>query len=128
MDWELSTLGHPLSDLANLLQALDTPSKQDHPSSPFMFGLLQAPNREELAPSLPDLLKRYCQGVKRVYPIKGWDFCVAFAFFKMAVITQGIAARLKAGQASSAQASYYASLYGPLCKLAMERMQLSQSL
>ncbi len=45
LDWELSTLGHPLSDLANLLQPFAIPHKSDSlPSTGHLIGLRSVPS------------------------------------------------------------------------------------
>ncbi|KAI8914904.1 kinase-like domain-containing protein [Powellomyces hirtus] len=111
LDWELSTVGHPLSDLANLLLPWYTP--------PGNFGAdlsLMNEKRPLPVPEAEDMLKVYCEKVGRPYPIPGWNFCVAFAFFRLAVITQGVAARMKRKQASSAKAAAAASLFQPCAK------------
>ncbi|KAI8909064.1 kinase-like domain-containing protein, partial [Gorgonomyces haynaldii] len=107
LDWELSTLGHPLADLANLLQPWYIPH------GTRLGGFYDAP-RPLPVPEADELIKRYCEKVGRPYPIPGWDFCVAFSFFKMAVITQGVAARVKRNQASSGFATEIAKLFQPL--------------
>ncbi|KAJ3162128.1 hypothetical protein HDU86_005826 [Geranomyces michiganensis] len=108
LDWELSTLGHPLSDLANLLLPFYTPMKPFGP----MLALMDLP-RPLGIPEADELLRQYCARTGRTYPIPGWDFCIAFAFFRLAVITQGVAARVKRKQASSASARQVAKLFGP---------------
>eukprot|EP00842_Homolaphlyctis_polyrhiza_P003571 jgi/Hompol1/4214/HPOL_007044-RA len=62
-------------------------------------------------PEADELLRHYCHATGQVYPIPGWQFCVAFSFLRLAVIAQGIAARLKRGQASSASAFEVASMF-----------------
>ena len=126
LDWELSTLGHPLSDLANLLQPYSIPCSD--PSSinkPEVWEqsrqqgslLLSLGNLSESTSPVPleeTLLKRYCQESGRAYPIANWTAAKAWAWFRLAVIAQGIAARNAQGQASSAQAKIYGSKF-PLC-------------
>ncbi|RKP12630.1 kinase-like domain-containing protein, partial [Piptocephalis cylindrospora] len=88
LDWELSTLGHPLSDLANLLQPFSSPSGL-LPSLPTSLrDLHPLPVPEEA-----DLQRHYCHLTRRRWPIKDWEFEKSFAFFRLAVISQGIAAR-----------------------------------
>ena len=113
LDWELSTIGHPLSDLANLLLPWYIPVSTSSEISGF-FGA----KRPLQVPEADELIKMYCdlQGIQ--YPIKNWNFCIAFAFFRLSVITQGIAARLKTGQASSGFAAKTAALFNPVSMLA----------
>jgi len=115
LDWELSTIGHPLSDLANLLQPFSSPSSDDGIFSGFKDS------KEELPiPSAAELMQVYCKEADIPYPIQNWSFCVAFAFFRVAVITQGIAARVARKQASSAKAKLHASRFVPFTNLALE--------
>eukprot|EP00158_Paraphelidium_tribonemae_P007212 Partr_v1_DN28155_c0_g1_i1_m55989 putative Acyl-CoA dehydrogenase family, member len=108
IDWELCTIGHPLSDLANML----IPFLMDRDE----FGVVQRGLRDCVDPSIPSLevlLKRYCSNTGRQYPIQDWRFCMAFSLFRMSVILQGVAARINTGQATSAQAEMYASMAVP---------------
>lgn len=110
LDWELSTIGHPLSDLANMLNVYYIPVK--------LFGL-----KGSAAPGLPnveDLISKYCDLMGIAYPIPNWDFCIAFSFFRMAVILQGIAARIKLNQASSEKAQIFADMFLPIARLALD--------
>ncbi|KNC99615.1 uncharacterized protein SPPG_05002 [Spizellomyces punctatus DAOM BR117] len=107
LDWELSTIGHPLSDLANLLLPFYTPGV-------FPEGMAVMEMKRPLdIPEAEELVQEYCRLTGRQYPIPKWDFCVAFAFFRLAVIAQGIAARIKRKQASSANARQAAKLFQP---------------
>jgi len=106
LDWELATIGHPYSDLANLLQ-------------PFYFPKEFPLSRNALHDvSLQTLLKSYCLLSHSDYPIVNWNFCVVFSFFRLSVILQGIAARIASKQASSAEANVYASLFKPIGEIA----------
>ncbi|KAI5475452.1 hypothetical protein MNV49_001373 [Pseudohyphozyma bogoriensis] len=122
LDWELSTLGHPLSDLANLLQPFSIPSIGPQGTRPTSLVPLRGIPEDDLPiPSDTKLIQAYCRQVGMPYPLKGWNAAVSFAFFRLAVITQGIAARAARGQASSADAKRHASLFKPLGYLAVER-------
>ncbi|TKY86907.1 hypothetical protein EX895_004195 [Sporisorium graminicola] len=126
LDWELSTLGHPLSDLANLLQPYSTPcSTPDRINDPALWTesraqgslLLSLGNLSPAQSPVPlesELIKHYCEQSKREWPIPNWTAAKAWAWFRLAVIAQGIAARNAQGQASSAQAKVYGSKF-PLC-------------
>ncbi|EPB81173.1 aminoglycoside phosphotransferase [Mucor circinelloides 1006PhL] len=113
LDWELSTIGHPLSDLSNLLQPFYIP--QD-------AGLMGLKGLDPLpVPSAEELMQCYCSQLKgTTYPIDRWMFAVAFSFFRLAVITQGIAARVARKQASSAQAKIVAQKFKPVSYLALD--------
>lgn len=111
--WEMSTIGHPLSDLSNIL-------------SPFIFALKCPPqalaSRTNLAfsPSIstPGLPSR-SQCLDWYTQIAGWNpgpdsgWGDAFGVFRNSVIMQGIAARYATRQASSARAKEYAMQMEP---------------
>jgi aminoglycoside phosphotransferase (APT) family kinase protein len=77
------------------------------------FGGFGGAPRPLPVPEADELIKRYCSQMDIPFPIKGWNFCVAFSFFRLAVITQGIAARVKRNQASSGFAGSIAQLFQP---------------
>ncbi|WP_211251976.1 phosphotransferase [Arenimonas malthae] len=98
VDWELSTLGHPLADLGYFCMALRLPR---NPALPGLAGLDRA------ALGIPDeaaLLARYSELSGRPIPAD-WPFVLAFSFFRLAAIAQGVAKRALQGNASSEQAS-----------------------
>lgn len=99
--WEMSTIGHPLSDLVNLttpFYLLSEPLAEKFPN----FREVGAKEREGL-PALETIVKWYAE-------VAGWDpapdlpWGVSFGFFRGTCIFQGIAARYASRQASSAQA------------------------
>ncbi len=98
VDWELSTLGHPLADLGYLCMALRLPR---NPALPGLAGLDRA---ERGIPSEPEMLARYAALTGRPIPAD-WPFVLAFSFFRLAAIAQGVAKRAQQGNASSAQAT-----------------------
>ena len=98
VDWELSTLGHPLADLGYFCMALRLPR---NPALPGLGGMDRA------ALGIPDeaaLLARYSALSGRPIPAD-WPFVLAFSFFRLAAIAQGVAKRAQQGNASSAQAT-----------------------
>lgn len=117
LDWELylilnrSTIGHPLSDLANLVLPWYLSSKFGKLGG--IGGLLDHPRPLDV-PEADELIQQYCSLRNIKYPIPNWNFCVAFSFFRLAVITQGIAARVKRKQASSGFAEEVAKLFQPM--------------
>lgn len=97
VDWELSTLGHPLADLGYLCMALRLPR---NPALPGLAGL----DRTELGiPDEASMLARYSELSGRPIP-EDWPFVVAFSFFRLAAIAQGVAKRAQQGNASSEKA------------------------
>ncbi|KAK3846852.1 MAG: kinase-like domain-containing protein [Linnemannia gamsii] len=123
LDWELSTIGHPYSDLANLLNPYYTPAIKGNP----MGGLGGIPDKDLPIPPVNILLERYCNQTSRPFPIDNWLFCIAFSFFRMSVILHGIKARVARGQASSAEAQFYANLADPIAELALQIAQQSSA-
>lgn len=109
LDWELSTIGHPLFDLSNLLQPFYTKGLpiSNHPAFSAFYPLTEDKSLPENFIEI--LLRRYCSLTNRPYPIPNWDVCMAFSFFRLAVISQGVAARAARGQASSQHANTFPS-------------------
>lgn len=113
LDWELSTVGHPFSDLANLLLPWYIPHTIKFGSFEGYHG---AP-RPLPVPEADEMIGLYCR-LRGISVPKNWKFCVVFAFFRLAIISQGIAARVKRKQASSGFAEKIAALFGPISFLA----------
>lgn len=98
LDWELSTIGHPLADLAYCLMPYHLPAGGI--AGPGLGGLDLA------AEGLPDeasLVTIYCQSTG-IAPPRDLSYFLALAFFRLASIVQGVYARSLAGNASSASA------------------------
>jgi len=97
VDWELSTLGQPLADLGYFCMALRLPR---NPALPGLAGLDRA------VLGIPDeaaILRRYSELTGRQIP-DDWSFVLAFSYFRLAAIAQGVAKRAAQGNASSEQA------------------------
>lgn len=88
LDWEMSTLGDPLTDLGLLVMYSSHP---DVPGSP-VASVRDAPGR----PSTAELIERYAAGSGR--DVERIDWYTAFAYFKLAVILEGIHYRWTLGQ------------------------------
>lgn len=115
LDWELSTLGHPLADFANHAMMYRMPPDivaglggQD----PLALGL----------PSEADYIAQYCANTGRE-GLPHYDFYIAFNFFRMAAIFHGIKGRFIRGQAASAHAEKRAQAYPRLVQLALDAME-----
>jgi aminoglycoside phosphotransferase (APT) family kinase protein len=101
LDWELSTLGHPLADFSYHCMAWHIP-----PGSFRGIGGLDLP--AWASPPKDDYIRRYCErtGLTTPAALKAdWNFYLAYNLFRLAAILQGIAKRVEAGTASSAQAA-----------------------
>jgi len=129
LDWEMSTLGHPLSDLANMCGVYYVPVAE--PSSNTGFSGLLGANlgwNETGIPTEGELVEIYCKKMNIPYPLQGWDFYMAFWFFKYATIAQGVAARANQGIASSAYAKKVGKMAPLLMELCIERIRSSTKL
>jgi aminoglycoside phosphotransferase (APT) family kinase protein len=99
LDWELSTLGHPLSDLGWACRPYHCPHGID--------GVLSFQDVDRTSPGIPsekEFVASYCERVGRS-GVPDWMFFVAFSFFRAAAIAQGIAMRAKIGTASAPDAA-----------------------
>ena len=113
LDWELSTLGHPFADLAYQCMHLRMPQGMGS------IDGLQGVDRASLGiPSEQEYVARYCQhmGIEK---IEHWSFYLAFSFFRLAAIAQGVAKRAQQGNASNAQASKVGAYVEPLARMAL---------
>ena len=113
LDWELSTLGHPLADLAYQCMQLRMPGGQG-----FAPGLAGIDRKTLGIPEESAYVKRYCErmGFER---IDDWPFCLAFSFFRLAAIIQGVAKRAVDGNASNARAAELGRWVEPLAAMAL---------
>lgn len=94
LDWELSTLGHPLADLSYQCMQWRLP----HDSG---FRGLGGLDRAALGlPSERDYVRAYCRR-RGLTGISHWGFYLAFAFFRLAAILQGVVKRAHDGNASN---------------------------
>lgn len=94
LDWELSTLGHPFADLAYQCMQWRLPH-----SSGFR-GLGGIDRAAAGLPSEEDYVARYCAR-RGLDGIDNWVFYLAFSFFRLAAICQGVYKRALDGNASN---------------------------
>ena len=114
LDWELSTLGHPLADLAYQCMQLRMPGGKGF--SPGLAGL----DRTALGiPEESEYVARYCERTG-FDGIDNWPFCLAFSFFRLAAIVQGVAKRAVDGNASNTRAAELGRWVEPLAKMALQ--------
>ncbi|MBW2295205.1 MAG: phosphotransferase family protein [Deltaproteobacteria bacterium] len=94
LDWELSTLGHPLGDLTYML------SSRQLSQSPFA-GLSDDNLMALGIPTDREFVERYSKTTRRSFD-DGLDFYIAYNLFRTAAIYQGILGRVRDGTAASA--------------------------
>ena len=114
LDWELSTLGHPLADFS--LSSDDVPDAGRHDRRPGSAATLTALN----IPTEADYVAAYCRRTGRD-GIPDLDFYIAFNLFRLAAIVHGIKGRLARGTAASAHAAKMAAGLEPLAELAWQQ-------
>ncbi len=114
LDWELSTLGHPLADFSYHCMAWHIP-----PGSFRGIGGLDVASLG--IPTEAEYIRIYCQRTGLVQPedLKAdWNFYLAYNLFRIAAILQGIAKRVETGTAASAQAVSSSAGARPLAQMA----------
>ena len=117
----MSTIGHPLSDLSNLLQPFTTADSEKARS----IGR----GKEEFLPGMTEGLPTKEECIKWYRETAGWDPMVdmtwgeAFAIYRGAIIMQGIAARYATRQASSARAMEYGEAMKPFGLVAWDLVE-----
>lgn len=118
----MSTIGHPLSDLSNLIVpwTISAFSTSVRNSSPYF-----APSSSDSAPGLPTRP----QVIQWYADVAGWNpapelpWSTAFAMFRDAIIFQGIASRYAVRQASSLEAKKVGEQRGPMAEICWELVQ-----
>ena len=115
LDWELSTLGHPLADFAyNAMMYRVTPD--------IVPGLGGADIAALNIPSEADYVAAYCRRTGRD-SIPNYPFYLAFNLFRLAAIFHGIKGRVLRGTAANAQAAARAEALPRLARIAREAME-----
>jgi len=113
LDWELSTLGHPLADFSYHCMSWHIP--------PGAFRGIGGLDLAALGiPAESDYVRRYCERTGRAdvaAVMADWNFYLAYNLFRIAGILQGIGRRVVEGTASSAQAREAAAGARPLAEL-----------
>ena len=99
LDWELSTLGHPLADFSYHVMVWRLTQEQFRGMAGKDLAALRIPTEREY-------VERYCArtGRERIDP-HDWEFCVVFSMFRLAAIMQGIAKRVLTGTSADAGAA-----------------------
>jgi aminoglycoside phosphotransferase (APT) family kinase protein len=120
LDWELSTIGHPLADFTYHLMAWQMPEL-----GIGSVGLLGKDLRSLGIPDEDAYTATYCRRTGRDDGIADRHFYSAFNFFRLAAILQGIAGRVRDGTAASAQAGQAADSVAPLAEFGWQYAQRS---
>lgn len=115
LDWELSTLGHPLADFAYHAMMYRMPPD-------IVAGLAGADLQALNIPGEAEYVAAYCRHSGRT-SIPAYDFYIAFNFFRMAAIFHGIKGRVIRGTAASAHAKDRAKSFPVLSALARASME-----
>jgi aminoglycoside phosphotransferase (APT) family kinase protein len=110
LDWELSTLGHPLADFSYHLMMYRMPAG-------ITTGLAGRDLAALNVPGEADYVAAYCRRTGRD-GIPDLDFYMAFNLFRLAGIVHGIKGRVVRGTAASAHAASMAASLEPLADLA----------
>ena len=121
LDWELSTLGHPYSDLAYQCMQLRMPQGMG------TIDGLKGVDRESLGiPTEEQYVADYCKrmGIEK---IENWSFYLAFSFFRLAAIVQGVAKRASEGNASNEHANKVGAFVEPLAQMALSIIEQSSN-
>ncbi len=109
-DWELSTLGHPIADLA--YQCMQWRFGRDWQ----LKGLAGLDLGELGIPDETAYVAAYCRRMG-IANLDHWPFYIAFCFFRLAAICQGVKKRALTGNASSDEALAVGNLTTPLAEL-----------
>jgi len=121
LDWELSTLGHPLSDFAYHCMVWRV--------EPGVFRGLAGHDLAALGvPTEPEHVAAYCRRTGRSgIATRDWEYYMAFNMFRLAAIMQGIMARALSGTAASSEALEMGRRARPLAELAWRQVERLQS-
>lgn len=107
LDWELSTLGHPFADVAAVIMQWQMPPGDQG------RGLQGVDRVAEGLPSDDDFVAAYCERMG-LTKIDNFGFYVAFSFFRMAAILQGVKKRAIDGNASDPERGMRLGAFVPL--------------
>jgi aminoglycoside phosphotransferase (APT) family kinase protein len=113
LDWELSTLGNPLADIAYFCMCLRLPP------SGHIAGLDGLDRAALGVPDEASIVERYCE-LRGIASIENWNFYLAFSFFRLAAIAQGVKKRALSGNASNEKARQVGEMAGVLAKMGID--------
>lgn len=112
LDWELSTLGHPLADFTYHAMMYRMPPQ-------IVAGLGDVDPVRLNIPDEATYVAQYCAATGRA-GIPNYEFYITFNFFRMAAIFHGIKGRVIRGSAASTQSAARVAHYPTLVKLAVD--------
>lgn len=118
LDWELSTIGDPLGDLAYCCLCYHLP--HDVPGVKGLAGLDLA---AEGLPDEADFVAHYCRHAG-LAEVADWTFYRAFALFRLAAILFGVNARARQGNAANADALTAGRNAGLLAQIGVDLAQI----
>ncbi len=119
LDWELSTIGHPLADFSYHCMSWHIEPGQFRGIAGLDLAALGLPDEQAY-------VQRYCERTGRAdvaAVMADWNFYLAYNLFRLAGILQGIAKRVEAGTASSASAAQAGSGARPLAEMGWKLAQ-----
>lgn len=119
LDWELSTLGHPLADFSYHVMSWHIPQSMFRGIGGLDLATLGIPAESAY-------IRLYCErtGRRDVEAVMAdWNFYLAYNLFRAAGISQGIAKRVEDGTAASAEARQVAASARPLAEMAWQLAQ-----
>ncbi|KAH7066141.1 kinase-like domain-containing protein [Paraphoma chrysanthemicola] len=124
LDWEMSTIGHPLSDVSNLIvpytiTSFSTQRRNSHPAFAPEANTPGLPSRDEA-------IAWYAE-VASWHPAPELAWGTAFAMFRDSIIFQGIASRYAVRQASSEEAKKVGEEMGPAADICWELVRRARS-
>lgn len=115
VDWELSTLGHPYADLAYFCMALRLPR------NPVLPGLAGVDRNAIGIPTEAVMIDRFALATG-LDPRPQWPFLLAFQFFRLAAIAQGVLKRALQGNASNERAMQAGAMTRSIAELGAAAM------
>ena len=115
LDWELSTLGHPLADFSYHCMTWRLTPGQFRGMMGIDFKALGIPTEQEYVAA-------YCRRTGRDH-IPNWDFYMAYNMFRLAGILQGIMGRVKDGTAASAHAMEQGKRARPMAEAGWQQVE-----
>ncbi|XP_072859600.2 acyl-CoA dehydrogenase family member 11 isoform X2 [Pogona vitticeps] len=122
LDWELSTIGHPLADLAYILAFYLWPrtlARVHTQNLQSIRGIAGIPSFEELT-----MVYSRCRGTS--INLSNLNFFLSLSYFKLASISQGIYARYNLGNSSAETSSQYGKLVKPLAETGLQLTKKTQ--